>query len=257
MSSLAEYLKKYSTISSKFIDDFFSLYNHKTLDTDFVINLDNLAKWLKGVKSNIKDTLKQSYTLNVDYSIVKQKNTNAGRPNEIIMLTPDCMKRLCMLSRTKNAEEVRTYFIELEKHIDKYKNIIFEKYEINQKPIPKSENEGVIYVLQTDLNLSGVYKIGKTSDFKKRMRTHQSSHDDNIKVKIVFKTDFIDEVEHCLNYYMRDKKYRKYKEFYQVDTDIIKNMLKDCDRMSVSSRKTINGKKHIGGYFIYIDKEKS
>lgn len=257
MSSLSEYLKKYSTISSKFIDDFFSLYDHKTLDTDFVINLDKLAVWLKAIKGSLKETLMKSYTKDVDYKVEKQIENKKGRPNEIIMLTPDCMKRLCMLSRTKNAEEVRTYFIELEKHIDKYKNIIFEKYEINQKPLPKSENEGVIYVLQTNLNLPGVYKIGKTTDFKKRMRTHQSSHDDNIKVKIVFKTDFIDEVEHCLKYYMREKKYRKYKEFYQVDTDIIKKMLKECDKMSISSRKTINGKQHSGGYFIYIDKEKS
>jgi len=257
MQSLPEYLKKYSTISSKFIDDFFSLYDHKTLDTDFVINLDILALWLKGIKGSLKETLMKSYTEGVDYQVNKKFENKKGRPHEIIMLTPDCMKRLCMLSRTEKAEEVRTYFIELEKHIDKYKNIIFEKYEINQKTIPKSENEGVIYVLQTDLNLPGVYKIGKTTDFKKRMRTHQTSHDDNIKVKIVFKTDFIDEVEHCLKYYMREKQYRKYKEFYQVDTDIIKKMLKECDRMSVSSRKTINSKSHKGGYFIYIDKEKS
>jgi hypothetical protein len=33
-------------------------------------------------------------------------------------------------------------------------------------------------------------------------------------------------------------------------------MLKECDKMSISSRKTINGKHHKGGYFIYIDKEK-
>jgi hypothetical protein len=56
---------------------------------------------------------------------------------------------------------------------------------------------------------------------------------------------------------MKDKQYRKYKEFYQVDADIIKKMLKECDKMSVVARKTINGKRHTGGYFIYIDKEKS
>ena len=35
-------------------------------------------------------------------------------------------KRLTMMSRTKTAEEVRLYFIQLEKHIDKYKNYIIE-----------------------------------------------------------------------------------------------------------------------------------
>jgi hypothetical protein len=256
MSSLAEYLKKYSTISSKFIDDFFSLYNYKTLDTDFVINLDKLAIWLKAIKGSLKETLMASYTKDVDYKVEKQLENKKGRPNEIIMLTPDCMKRLIMLSKTKKAEEVRTYFIELEKHIDKYKNVIFEKYEGNLKPIPKSENEGVIYVLQSNLNLPGVYKIGKTNDFKSRIKTHHSSLDDNVRVKIIFRTDYIDEVEHCMKYYMKDKQYRKYKEFYQVDADIIKKMLKECDKMSVVARKTISGKDQKGGYFIYVDKTK-
>jgi len=256
MSSLAEYLKKYSTISSKFIDDFFSLYNYKTLDTDFVINLDKLAIWLKAIKGSLKETLMASYTKDVDYKVEKQLENKKGRPNEIIMLTPDCMKRLIMLSKTKKAEEVRTYFIELEKHIDKYKNVIFEKYEGNLKPIPKSENEGVIYVLQSNLNLPGVYKIGKTNDFKSRIKTHHSSLDNNVRVKIIFRTDYIDEVEHCMKYYMKDKQYRKYKEFYQVDADIIKKMLKECDKMSVVARKTISGKDQKGGYFIYVDKTK-
>ena len=256
MSSLSEYLKKYTTISSKFIDDFFSLYDYKTLDTDFVINLETLVKWLGAIKNSLKETLTKSYTKDVDYTVEKDTTKTYGRHREKIMLTPDCMKRLIMLSKTKKAEEVRTYFIELEKHIDKYKNVIFEKYEGNLKPIPKSENEGVIYVLQSDLNLPGVYKIGKTNDFKSRIKTHHSSLDDNVRVKIIFRTDYIDEVEHCMKYYMKDKQYRKYKEFYQVDADIIKKMLKECDKMSVVARKTISGKNQKGGYFIYIDKTK-
>jgi phage anti-repressor protein/predicted GIY-YIG superfamily endonuclease len=256
MTSLPEYLKKHSLISSKFIDDFFSLYDHKTLDTDFVINLDILASWLNAIKGSLKETLMKSYTENVDYKVTKIKNNKKGRPFETIMLTPDCMKRLCMLSRSPKAEEVRTYYIELEKHIDKYKNVIFEKYEINQKPIQQSENEGVVYVLQSDLNLSGVYKIGKTIDFKSRMKSHHSSHNDNVIVKLIYKTEFMDEVEKCLKYYMREKQYRKYKEFFEVDIDIIKKMIKECDRMSLIARKTINGKNHKGGYFLYIDKNK-
>jgi len=256
MSSLSEYLKKYTTISSKFIDDFFSLYDYKTLDTDFVINLETLVKWLGAIKNSLKETLTKSYAKDVDYTVEKDTTKTYGRHREKIMLTPDCMKRLIMLSKTKKAEEVRTYFIELEKHIDKYKNVIFEKYEGNLKPIPKSENEGVIYVLQSDLNLPGVYKIGKTNDFKSRIKTHHSSLDDNVRVKIIFRTDYIDEVEHCMKYYMKDKQYRKYKEFYQVDADIIKKMLKECDKMSVVARKTISGKNQKGGYFIYIDKTK-
>jgi hypothetical protein len=55
---------------------------------------------------------------------------------------------------------------------------------------------------------------------------------------------------------MKEKQYRKYKEFYQVDIDIIKKMIKECEKMSLTARKTLSGKNHKGGYFIYIDKEK-
>ena len=53
--SLSEYLKKYSTISSSFIDDFYALYNYNTNDDDFVINLEILAKWLKAEKKHLKE----------------------------------------------------------------------------------------------------------------------------------------------------------------------------------------------------------
>ena len=48
--SLQNYLKKYSTINNKFIDDFFSLYDINTTNDDFVINLDNVIKWLQARK---------------------------------------------------------------------------------------------------------------------------------------------------------------------------------------------------------------
>jgi hypothetical protein len=53
--NLQEYLKKYSTISSSFIDDFYSLYSYyDTNNDDFVINIEMLAKWLKAEKKHLK-----------------------------------------------------------------------------------------------------------------------------------------------------------------------------------------------------------
>ena len=131
MESLQDYLKKFSLINKKFIDDFFSLYKYDTKDTEFVIDLEVLTDWLGAAKATIKDTLKKSYSKNIDYTVKVIKTGANGRPSEKVMLTPDCMKRLCMVSKTKKAEEVRSYFIELEKHIDKYKDIIVEKYLAN------------------------------------------------------------------------------------------------------------------------------
>jgi hypothetical protein len=54
--SLQDYLKKYSTINNKFIDDFFSLYDIN--DTNiFCIDLEKVAKWLNSKKGRIKKHL--------------------------------------------------------------------------------------------------------------------------------------------------------------------------------------------------------
>lgn len=106
-------IKKYvdknnEQIYIKFIDDFFGLYTVNTNDTDLVIDFDNLVNWLKMRKDNLKKTLVSTYIKNVDYKIKKIKSESAGKPREEILLTSDCCKRLCMMSKTKKAEEVRT-----------------------------------------------------------------------------------------------------------------------------------------------------
>lgn len=255
MESLQEYLKKFSVVSNKFIDDFFSLYQYNTKDSEFIIDLEVLTKWLGAKKGTIKDTLKNSYTKNIDYTETIIRNGVNGRPSEKIMLTPDCMKRLCMVSRTKKAEDVRSYFIELEKHIDQYKDVIIERYLANHTPQQENIQGGVIYILNTDLNLPSVYKIGKTADFKARLKTHQSSHVDNVKVIKIYKTTDIDNVEKCLKQYLKQKQFKKYKEFYQVDIDDISQLFKVCNNATLSAKKVLAKHEQKGGYFIYLEKE--
>lgn len=260
--NLQEYLKKYSTISSSFIDDFYSLYSYDTNNDDFVINIEMLAKWLKAEKKHLKETLTNSYIKNVDYKVSKKDINTGGRKSELILLTPDCMKRLCMASRTKKAEEVRTYFIEIEKHIDKYKTYIIEGLSKKlgdideQKPINNPKG-GVIYVLRSNGDLPDVYKIGKTKAFKNRLKVHQTSHSDNIKVKLIYETNDIDSVETCLKGILKPSQYTKNKEFYQIKLDDLKNLIKGCDNLRLKAKQsTTKSKRDIAqNHFIYIEKK--
>jgi superfamily II DNA or RNA helicase len=113
-NNILVHAKKYSSINNKFIDDFCDLYNVKTSNDDFVIDLEKLANCLKSQKKVLKTTLLTSYQLNVDYKVKTLKPEGKGRPREEVMITPNCFKRLCMMSRTEKAEEVRSYFIALE-----------------------------------------------------------------------------------------------------------------------------------------------
>ena len=267
--SLQEYLKKFSSINNKFIDDFFGLYDENTEDNDFVINFDISAQWLIIRKDSIKRTLIESYRKNIDYKITIDKSSeNAGRPKEIIYLTPDCFKRLCMLTKSSKGEEVRSYYIQLEKHIDKYKDNIINDLrnrvkvlEANLKPIEIPKNEGVIYVLKTreDMSLHDIYKIGATDDFKSRLATHHSSHANNVEIKHIYKTSDVKGVERCLKAVLKEKQYRKRKEFYQADLQVIKDVISKCgDALALVKKtkisKTIGGGADTEKYYIYIQK---
>ncbi len=239
--SLQDYLKKTSSISTTFIDDFFSLYDRNTTSTDFVIDLDVISKWLSARKDSIKKTLTETYTQDIDYIVKKQISTSKGRPNEKVLLTGDCFKRLCMLSRTSKAEEVRSYFLALEKHIDKYKNHIMENlirkvemYEKELKPLPREPRKGVIYVLKMNNMNQEVYRIGKTSNFKKRMSVYKTANPTQLEPVFMYETDMINEVEKCLRLMLEGTNYRRNRDFYEVDLNVIKNLIRECECMKMN-----------------------
>jgi len=46
---------------------------------------------------------------------------------------------------------------------------------------------------------------------------------------MTYETNNIEQLESCVKTMMKKAQYRKYKEIYEVDIDIIKNVIKDCD----------------------------
>jgi hypothetical protein len=152
--------------------------------------------------------------------------------------------------------------------LEKYKNYIIEgmnkkiqQLENNQKPKINATKK-IIYVfrsLNTDLTL---YKIGKTINSKTRFLNHNSSMANDLEVLFQYETDNIDQVELCIKSYMKEAKYRKYKEIYQVDLNIIKKAIKDCDLKINEYNNNIikynknqkggNIKKIIDNEFVYI-----
>ena len=149
-----------------------------------------------------------------------------------------------MMSRTEKAEEVRSQFISLEDHINKYKDYIIEglnkkvaKYETELKPQEIQNESGSIYVLKTTESIEDVYKLGKAKNFKQRLQTHQTSHPEKLDIAYVYETDMIDQVESCLKNLLKTKGYRKRKEFYEIDIDILKSLIKMCECMTLSIRR--------------------
>ncbi len=83
--NLVDFLKTHTKINNQFIDDFFSLYDSKD-KYNFSINIDVIAKWFNMRKGHIKDTLKESYTKNIDYKIIKGESPGLkGNPKVSIL----------------------------------------------------------------------------------------------------------------------------------------------------------------------------
>ena len=93
---------------------------------DFVIDLDNIWKWLDfSQKDASKRVLEKNFLINKDYRIFApqvggaKKENRGGHNKEIIMLNIDTFKKFCLKAGTKKADEIHNYFIKLE-------NIMFE-----------------------------------------------------------------------------------------------------------------------------------
>ena len=150
-------------------------------------------------------------------------------------MTPEASKKICLSTNSKMGPFVQQYFLDLEVALFKYKNYIIdgmnkkiEQLENNQKP-KININKKIIYVfraLNTELTL---YKIGKTINSNTRFSKHNSPMANDLEVLFQYETDNIDQVELCIKAYMKKAQYRKYKEIYQVDLNIIKQTIKNCD----------------------------
>ena len=235
-----EFINKYSFVNSKFVKDFFNIIKEDYIEryNEFLINSEVLRKWLEITNRRIfNDTIKRTYKKNIDYKIekIKKSEGSGGHNLEVITLTPEASKKICLSTNSKMGSLVQQYFLDLEVALYKYKNYIIDgmnnkikQLENNQKS-KINTNKKIIYVfraLNTDLTL---YRIGKTINSKTRFSKHNSPMANDLEVLFQYETDNIDQVESCIKTYMKKAQYRKYKEVYQVDLNIIKKNIKKCD----------------------------
>lgn len=253
-----EYIKTMTNIPNEFIDDIFAFYNDDTLQTDFVINLEIVAKWLGARKGKLAETLRRSYKKNVDFIVRKATNVIKKDPrannNKDILITPDCFKRLCMLSRSKKGETVRSYFIEIENTFIKYRKYTAEGIMLHmkrQKKYPTSE-KGFVYVICVNEN-KHLYKPGSTQDMNKRMSTYRTGREHDIQVVYLYETDNIRAIETCLKGWLAGTRYLQRKEIYQVELNVIKKLITECS--NIGTKLHIRNKLPVvepqdGGYYV-------
>jgi hypothetical protein len=107
-----------------FVSSFYCYLNYDK-NVDFVIDLDNIWKWLGfSTKQHAKIMLEKNFKLDIDYktayevalviSLNQKVKQNGGHNKQTIMLTIKCFKSLCLKAQTKKASEIHEYYMKME-----------------------------------------------------------------------------------------------------------------------------------------------
>jgi hypothetical protein len=105
-----------------FLSSFYCYLNYHPIN-DFVIDLDNIWKWLGFFqKENAKRLLEKQFILDKDYKILsilkdEQKKGSGGHNKKKILLNVKTFKSLCLKTGTKKADEIHEYYMKMEELI--------------------------------------------------------------------------------------------------------------------------------------------
>lgn len=74
---------------------------------------------------------------------------------------------------------------------------------------------------------------------------------DDVELLFAFKKKNAEQVESCLKTQLKTTQYKQCKEVYEVDLNVIKSIIRDCDQLTLKSIKRISSGSQIsGGYYM-------
>jgi len=174
---------EFTSFEQKLFVSSFYCYLKYDKTTDFVVDLDNIWRWLGfTLKENAKRILLKNYKPNIDYKELcalssKEHNDNNSDTEEIInndekkikkekhgghnkitiLMTINCFKEFCLNTQTSKAKEIHKYYLKLE--------------DIMHKMVEEESNELRLQLEQKDQQIG---KIIETTQKRKQRAVEQS-----------------------------------------------------------------------------------
>ena len=146
-----------------FVSSFYCYLNYSQKN-DFVIDLDEVWKWIGfSQKVKAKTLLEKQFTIDIDYKILliaqgkQSTQTKGGHNKETIMLTIRTFKLFCLKAGTKKAEQIHEYYIKLE--------------EILQEIVQEESNELKLQLEQKTNQLENQIILSEEENLKIREKT--------------------------------------------------------------------------------------
>ena len=209
-----------------FVASFYCYLNYNS-KTDFLINLDDIWKWLHfSTKQKSKELLEKNFIINKDYILlnlqVKQSpHIRGGHNKETFMLNIDTFKKFCLKAGTKKADEIHEYYIKLEETLQdviqeesnelklqleqkeqQIESVAQDKQKIREKTLLEQfpNNTQCVYYGTID-NLSNnnekLIKFGNSNNLKNRVIKHKDTYSNFVLIN-AFKVDNKLQIENAL-----------------------------------------------------------
>ena len=217
-----------------FVASFYCFLNYNQRN-DFVIDLDNIWKWIGfSTKQKAKNLLEKNFVINNDYkNLLNQQVSHnlfvhGGHNKEIFMLTIRTFKLFCLKAGTEKAAQIHEYYIKMEETLqeviqeesdelklqlenkdkelenkykelekkDKEKDKIREKTLIEQFP---NNAQCVYYGIIDNLSQSGekLIKFGNSNNLKNRVSRHKDTYS-NFTLVNAFKVENKLQIENAI-----------------------------------------------------------
>jgi len=200
--SLKDFLKTYTAISGKFIDEYYAFYELCDSDT-FGIDSEKVIKYLdlKDDK-NFYERLRNNFILDVDYIIKRNiQKFQKGIKSTFYYLSFDGFEKVCMTSKSKKGNSVRDYFITLRKFIGYYKDHFANK--INSL----ATSNKYVYIILANKNKS-ISKLGRTKNIRDRLKAYATGKDKHPDIQFIMIVNDPKRVENCVKLFLKDSRYR-------------------------------------------------
>jgi hypothetical protein len=232
----------------------FHLYLQYDSEKDFVIDLDNIFKWIGfKQKTHAKRLLVNHFKLDIDYKInlalpigeAVSNKKNGGQNKETILMNVKTFKKFCMKADTSRSDAILDYYIKLESCQQDFliHSLQQSQLELKQKddlikllekPFYYDVNKTQFVYIFQEISKKGqnIYKVGlaKTS-VDKRKKSYKTYSSDGVEECFRFQTHNCYLVENITKQLLFKFKYGNESsqggtEYFKCNLDYIKNIIK-------------------------------
>ena len=244
-----DFLKKYTTVSSRFIKEYYIFYE-MCENIQYGIFIDDVIKYLE-IKNaeRFYENFKKKYIEDVDYikKTIKNEKMIKGEKYTRYYINLDTFEKICMMSKAEKANQVRDYFIILRKFIQYYKNHISDMI-INDALYNPN---GYVYIILVNKG-KNIFKFGRTKNMRARLKNYATGKDVHPDIRFIMAVHNKDAVENCVKSLVMAHQFKPKQEIYKVNIDVIKNAISDCASVGIKYNDDYLNK-DIDAYIVFDD----